>query len=103
MPPVLFVSCVTPPLQLASECANITLRSRTTRGTDGLGKHPATRGTGRMTPHGSGWTVGMAQHPGQGGRPSTRMPRAASQMRGDYPLAFLDLVMVLAVYTGLFL
>jgi FlaA1/EpsC-like NDP-sugar epimerase len=29
--------------------------------------------------------------------------RAASQMRGDLPLAFLDAVMVLAVYSGLFL
>ncbi|MDQ1430327.1 MAG: hypothetical protein QOF40_929, partial [Actinomycetota bacterium] len=32
-----------------------------------------------------------------------RVARATTQMRGDFPLALLDLVMVLAVYTGLFL
>ena len=34
---------------------------------------------------------------------STRLARAASQLRGDLPIAFLDLVMVAFVYTGLFL
>jgi len=45
----------------------------------------------------------MTGHPRQGERQTTRFARAASQLRGDFPLAFLDLVMVLAVYTGLFL
>jgi FlaA1/EpsC-like NDP-sugar epimerase len=47
--------------------------------------------------------LATTQHPGQGDRASTRLARAASQLRGDLPLAFLDLVMIVAVYTGLFL
>jgi FlaA1/EpsC-like NDP-sugar epimerase len=47
--------------------------------------------------------VATEQAAGRTKRVGTRVARAATQMRGDLPLAFLDLVMVVAVYTGLFL